>query len=73
MWTDTGSGPTRTRLLSTDASGSLPICPGTLTGTSCSSTAATYLFVVEAENAAGRVVSSDTVPAPRFLVYTIIS
>jgi hypothetical protein len=32
----------------------------------------THLFVVEAENAAGRVVSSDHTPAPRFLVYQVI-
>ncbi|HEY6533085.1 MAG TPA: hypothetical protein VIY72_12310, partial [Acidimicrobiales bacterium] len=73
LWTDTGSGPQRTRLLSSDPNGSMPICPGTVAGTRCTSPPATYLFVVEAENEAGRVVSSDAVPAPRFIVYTIIS
>jgi RNA polymerase sigma factor (sigma-70 family) len=73
LWSDSGSGPQRTRLLSSDPSGSMAICPGTVAATRCSAPPATYLFVVEAENAGGQVVSSDTVPAPRFLVYTVIS
>jgi hypothetical protein len=72
LWTDGGSGPQRTRVLSSQPSGSMPICPGTVTGTRCSALAATYSFVVEAENEGGRVASTDTAPAPRFIVYTIV-
>jgi hypothetical protein len=73
LWSDSGSGPQRTRLLSSDPSGSMAVCPGTVAASRCSAPPATYLFVVEAENPGGQVVSSDTVPAPRFIVYTVIS
>ena len=72
LWTDTGSGPARTRVLSGQASGSLTLCPGTVSAGTCSTPPGTYLVVVEAGNAAGRVVSADVAAAPRFVVYTII-
>jgi hypothetical protein len=72
MWTDTGSGPQRTKVLAGQPSGSMAICPGTVAAGRCSAVAATYLFVVEAENEGGRVVSSDTAPAPRLVVATVI-
>jgi RNA polymerase sigma factor (sigma-70 family) len=73
LWSDTGGGPSRTRVLSTQPSGSLTVCPGTVGAGTCSTPPGTYLFVIEATNAVGTVVSSDAAPAPQFVVYTIIS
>jgi hypothetical protein len=73
MWSDTGTGPQPRRVLSDQPSGSMPICPGTVVASRCSAPSGTYLFVIEAENEGGRVVSSDPASAPRFLVVTVIS
>ena len=74
MWFDDGSGPQPRRLVSTDPTGTLQVCPGTRpTPSTCQAMAGTYSFIVDATGADGTTVASGETNAPSFDVYVVIT
>jgi hypothetical protein len=74
IWYDDGvNGARRFGTVSSDPTGSVRVCPGLQTDNRCRAPNGYYTFVVEATNAAGRVVSSDAAPPPGFHVYPPIT
>ena len=72
LLSDTGSGLTRTRVLSTDPSGELQVRPGTVDGGQCYAMTGTYACGIEAAGLGGNTGLADPADRPTFDVVPVI-
>ena len=72
MLSDTGSGLTRTQVLSTNATGDLQVCPGTVDASTCTAMVGTYAYEIEAIGTDGQSIFTDPADRPSFEVVATI-
>ena len=72
LLSNTGTGLSRTRVLSTSPDGELAVCPGTVDGTKCQALTGTYAFEIEMVGLDGLTMRTDPSARPSFDVVPVI-